>query len=121
MKIKPLLVVGVLAIASAATSTAYAHAKLEASEPKADSVATAAPKEVRLQFNETLELPFRKIKLLDEKNVAIEPSAIRLDKANPKAMIATLPPLPAGAYRVQWTTMTRDGHKVKGEFGFKVK
>jgi methionine-rich copper-binding protein CopC len=121
MNIKPLLAVGVLAIASAVTSAAYAHAKLEASEPKADSVVEQAPKEVRLQFNEPLELPFSKIKLLDQKDVAIEPAKIDLDKANPKAMIATLPPLPAGAYRVQWTTMTRDGHKVKGEFGFKVK
>ena len=121
MKIRHLFAVAALAIAGAATSTAWAHAKLEASEPKADSVLEQAPKEIRLQFNETLELPFSKIKLLDQKNLVIEPSRVDLDKANPKALIATLPVLQAGTYRVQWTTMTRDGHKAKGEFAFKVK
>lgn len=121
MKIRHSLAVGALAIASAATSSASAHAKLEASAPKADSIVQPAPKEVRLRFNELLELPFSTIKLLDQNNLAIEPVRIALDKANPNTMIATLPPLQAGAYRVQWTAMSRDGHKVKGEFGFTVK
>jgi methionine-rich copper-binding protein CopC len=121
MKMKHLLAAGALALASAAVSTVHAHARLEASEPAAASLVSTAPKEVRLQFSEILELPFSKIKLVDSRNVVIEPSRIELDKANPKAMIATVPPLQPGQYRVQWSTVTRDGHKVKGEFWFKVK
>jgi methionine-rich copper-binding protein CopC len=36
-------------------------------------------------------------------------------------MTAPLPPLPTGEYHIQWTTMTRDGHKVKGEVAFKIR
>lgn len=121
MKIRNILVTGALAIVSAATSTAYAHAKLESTEPKAHSVVEQSPKQIHLKFNETLELAFSKVKLLDQQNLVIEPLKVDLDKANPSAMIATLPRLQTGAYRVQWTTMTRDGHKVKGEFAFNVK
>jgi methionine-rich copper-binding protein CopC len=36
-------------------------------------------------------------------------------------MTAALPPLPAGEYHIRWTTMARDGHRVKGEVVFTVK
>jgi methionine-rich copper-binding protein CopC len=121
MSIKSLFAIATISIATAFSASAHAHAKLEASSPKADTLVTATPKEVRLQFNEPIELVFSKIKLLDPKGLVIEPSKIDLDKSNPKAMIATIPPLGAGSYRVQWTTVTRDGHKVKGEFSFQVK
>jgi methionine-rich copper-binding protein CopC len=121
VSIKHLVAIATVAIGTAYSASAYAHAKLEASTPKADTVVAAAPKEVRLQFNEQIELPFSKVKLLDQKGVTVEPTKLDLDKSNPKAMIATMPPLHAGSYRVQWTTVTRDGHKVKGEFSFQVK
>lgn len=108
-------------VASTMSSVAYAHAKLEASIPTANAVVAPAPKEVRLQFNEPLEMAFSKIKLIDGKGVAIQPLKVDLDKANAKVMVASLPALATGAYRVQWTTLTRDGHKVKGEFSFQVK
>ena len=100
---------------------ALAHTKLESSSPQANSVVSPAPAQVRLQFSDPLELPFSKIKLVDEQGTVVEPAKIVIDPANPKAMIATTPGLHAGAYRVQWSTVTRDGHKVKGEFGFRVK
>jgi methionine-rich copper-binding protein CopC len=121
MNIKQLTAMAAMAFATAATSSAYAHAKLEASSPKAGAITTPAPKEVRLQFNEPLELAFSKIQLVDAKGVAVGPLKQVRDKSNPKAMAAALPPLPAGEYRVQWTTLTRDGHKVKGEYSFQVK
>jgi copper resistance protein C len=121
MSIKQLVAVAAMTIATTLSSSAYAHAKLEASSPKAGTVVAATPKEVRLQFNEQVELAFSKIKLVDQKGKVIEPSKVDLDKSNSKVMIATVPPLGSGSYRVQWTTLTRDGHKVKGEFPFQVK
>jgi hypothetical protein len=120
MRIKQLTVMAAMALAAALPRGAYAHAKLEASSPKAGAIIKPAPKEVRLQFNEPLELAFSKIQLVDAKGVAIGPLKQVRDKSNPKAMAAVLPPLPPGAYRVQWTTLTRDGHKVKGEYSFQV-
>jgi hypothetical protein len=121
MSIKQLTATAAMALATAMSPSAQAHAKLEASFPKAGAITTPAPKEVRLQFNEPLELAFSKIQLVDAKGVAIGPLKQVHDKAQPKAMAASLPPLPAGEYRVQWTTLTRDGHKVKGQFSFQVK
>jgi hypothetical protein len=100
---------------------AFAHAKLESSSPQANSVVSPAPAQVRLQFSDPLELPFSKIKLVDESGAVVTPAKITADPANPKVLVAPVPALKAGAYRVQWSTVTRDGHKVKGEFSFRVK
>ncbi len=121
MSIKNLLVAAGAAIATVAAPAALAHAKLLGSQPAADSVVSPAPAQVRLRFNEPLELPFSKVKLVDEKGAVVEAAKVAADPADAKALIATTPGLHAGAYRVQWTTVTRDGHKVKGEFSFRVK
>lgn len=121
MKTKNLVVAAVAAFGCVFTSAALAHAKLEASMPQANAVVSPAPTQVRLQFNEQVELPFSKVKLVDEKGTVVEPSQKVLDAANPKVLVATVPALHSGAYRVQWSTVTRDGHKVKGEFAFRVR
>ncbi|QOL48947.1 copper homeostasis periplasmic binding protein CopC [Massilia litorea] len=121
MKTNKLAAAALATLACAFASQAWAHAKLQASTPKADSVVSAAPAQLRLQFNEPLELPFSKVKLVDDKGVELQPSKIAVDAADPKTLVGVLPALHPGAWRVQWTTVTRDGHKVKGEFGFRVK
>ena len=120
MHIKNLAVATAL-VSAIATPGALAHTKLESSMPQANSVVSPAPGQVRLQFSDPLELPFSKVKLVDERGAVIEPGKIAIDPANPKALVATTPGLHAGSYRVQWSTVTRDGHKVKGEFSFQVK
>jgi methionine-rich copper-binding protein CopC len=121
MNIKHLAAVGVTTLAAAFTPVVYAHAKLEASSPQADAVVTTAPKQVRLQFNEPLEFAFSKVRVMNQKGAAVELSRIAADQSNPNVLIASLPALQVGAYRVQWTAVTRDGHKVKGEFSFRVR
>lgn len=106
---------------TAASPAALAHARLEASFPQANSVIGPAPAQVRLQFNEPLELPFSKVKLVDEKGAVVAAPRVATEPANSKVLVASMPALHAGAYRVQWTIVTRDGHKVRGEFGFRVK
>lgn len=110
-----------LVLGFAFAPAAWAHAKLIAAEPKAEATVATAPSRIRLQFNDHVELPFSKIKLIDTREVAIEAGAVGLDPADPKTLVATVPQLPSGQYRVQWSTVTRDGHKVKGEYSFSVK
>jgi copper resistance protein C len=121
MSIKRVLAVTTFGFASAVTSSAFAHAKLQSSDPKADSTLDAAPRQVRLKFNEALEPAFSKIKLTGPRNDEIPVTATTVDKADPTVMTAPLPALAAGEYHIQWLAMTRDGHKVKGEVTFKVK
>lgn len=121
MKIKSFLAAAVAVVGLVASTAASAHAKLESSSPQANAIVSPAPSQVRLQFSEQLELPFSKVKLIDEKGAIVEPSKTTLDEANPKVLVATVPALHAGSWRVQWSTVTRDGHKVKGQFDFRVK
>jgi methionine-rich copper-binding protein CopC len=119
MKLSHLLTAAVLA--ATAASAAQAHAKLEASEPKASSELDKPPAQIRLRFNEALEPAFSKIRLIDGGNAEVRLAAIAVDKSDPKTMVATLPSLQSGQYRVQWSTVTHDGHKTRGEFSFRVR
>lgn len=122
MNLKRMLIVGALAAtAIAMTSTAQAHAKLEAAEPQPGSTLASAPAQVRLKFNETLEPAFSKIKLTDDKNAEVKVEHTLVNKADRSVMSASLPQLKSGTYHVQWTTMTRDGHKAKGQYTFQIK
>jgi methionine-rich copper-binding protein CopC len=121
MTAKNFVLVLSLAIGSLATSWSHAHAKVETAEPKADSELSEAPKEIRLHFSDTLEPAFTKIVLLDAKNVSIKLPRAVVDKSNAKTVSAQLPVLGAGQYLVRWSTMSRDSHKVKGEYRFIVK
>ena len=121
MTTKNYLAMLALVTGSLTGTLAQAHAKIEAAEPKADSALTAAPKEIRLHFNEALEPAFSKIELLDSKNVAVKLPKRTVDKADNKVMSAPLPALKAGQYLVRWSAMTHDGHKTKGDYRFQLK
>jgi methionine-rich copper-binding protein CopC len=121
MSIKRLLTLSTFALASLATSSAFAHAKLQSSDPQSGSTLETAPKQVRLKFNEALEPAFSKIKVTGPQNKEIPVTATTVDKADPTIMTAPLPSLSAGDYHIQWSTMTHDGHRAKGEVRFKVK
>lgn len=121
MHIKNLALATAVLVSTLAAPGALAHTRLESSSPQANSVVSPAPGQVRLQFSDPLELPFSKVKLVDERGAVVEPAKIAIDPANAKALVATTPGLRSGSYRVQWSTVTRDGHKVKGEFSFQVK
>lgn len=121
MNSKNLLAAVTFALAAGAGANAQAHAKLEASQPKAESDLATAPTEIRLHFNETLEPAFSKIELVDAKETKLALPRTEVDKADPKSMFTAVPALQPGAYRVRWSTMTHDGHKAKGEIAFRVK
>jgi len=121
MSIKRILALATFALASTVTSSAFAHAKLQSSDPQAGSTLGDAPKQVRLKFNEALEPAFSKIKVTGAQNNEIPVAAATVDKVDPTVMTAPLPPLSSGEYHIHWSTMTHDGHKVKGEVTFKVK
>ncbi|MGJ7917640.1 copper homeostasis periplasmic binding protein CopC [Massilia sp. LXY-6] len=121
MSIERFLAIITFALASTVSSSAFAHATLQSSDPRAGGTLDSAPKQVRLKFNEALEPAFSKIKLTGPQNKQIPVTATTVDKADPTVMTAPLPPLSAGEYHIQWATMSHDGHKVKGELTFKLK
>ncbi|GAB3458098.1 copper homeostasis periplasmic binding protein CopC [Massilia terrae] len=118
---KRLFLAGAFAAGAALATSAQAHAKLQSSDPAAGSIVATAPRQIRLKFNEAVEPAFSKIILSDDKNADIKLPHVEVDKADPSVMTATLPALGHGTFRVQWTAMTHDSHKTKGDFTFQVK
>lgn len=112
----------VAAIASIAfASPAWSHAKLSESAPAANAVLTDSPKEVRVRFTETLEGSFSGIQVTDAAGKTLTSDKAVIESGDSSAMRLSLPALKAGTYRVRWTAVTRDGHRIKGEYSFTVK
>ncbi|MEO8936227.1 MAG: copper homeostasis periplasmic binding protein CopC [Burkholderiaceae bacterium] len=103
------------------TTSAWAHASLAASEPTANAALSSAPKQVRLQFSEPLEAKFSGIEVKDAAGKVTTSEKATIDASAPSEMRLALPTLTTGAYQVRWNAVTRDGHRVKGEYGFTVK
>ena len=103
------------------TPAAWAHAALRDSDPPAGSTLAAAPKQIRLQFNEALEPAFASVRLTDPGGKEVVTEKAVVDKADGKTLVLPLPALAAGAYKARWSAMGHDGHRMKGEVGFAVK
>lgn len=121
MTIKRLFLAGAIAASATLATSAHAHAKLQSSDPAAGSILANAPTQVRLKFNEAVEPAFSKIRLNDAKNAEIPLPRAEADPRDPSVMTAALPVLRSGTYRIEWTAMSHDSHKTKGEFIFRIK
>ncbi|HEX5831022.1 MAG TPA: CopD family protein [Gemmatimonadaceae bacterium] len=98
---------------------AEAHGLLQRSVPARDARLAVAPRELRLTFNERVELAVAQLVLVgpDAREVPLGPLHHAGDSV--RTLVAdVLGPLVAGAYTVRWRTAGADGHPVNGEFGF---
>lgn len=100
--------------------TAMAHARLLTSEPAASS-AVPAPAALKLHYNEAVEAAMSKLRLTGPGGATVELGKPSVPEGDPKTLVCTLPTLPAGPYRLQWSTMGHDGHHTQGELRFTVK
>jgi copper resistance protein C len=111
-----------LAIAGAA-----AHSRLTKSDPAARAVLDAAPKELKLWFNEKVEPAFAKVWIGKEEGSCIEQKTCvaltsRGDASDPKLLIVTLPnTLPPGSVDIGYHVLSVDGHTIEGKLSFGVK
>jgi methionine-rich copper-binding protein CopC len=98
---------------------ASAHAKLTSTTPVADST-VSSPKLIQVHFNEAVEVKMSSLKLATSDGTAV--GAMAMNDAKDPATLSIMPttPLKAGAYKVTWSAVTDDGHKVQGSFSFTV-
>ena len=101
-------------------SDAHAHAFLLKSEPSVGAT-VPAPKTLRLEFSEALELAFSGIDVANGSGGAVPARNIRLEGNDHKVLLADLPPLSPGAYRVKWHVVSVDTHRTEGDSAFSVK
>lgn len=114
------------ALMAAATALALlpiaagAHAHLVAAVPAADSK-SAEVQEIRLSFSEPVEVALSTVHLeTAEERTVTEPGA-QADAHDTKVLLLHLyEKLPPGPYRVRWSVVAADGHKVSGNYSFLV-
>ena len=105
--------------ALSAATPAFAHAHLLSATPAVDSKGPA-PTALVLHFSEALEKKFSKVSIVTAAgkdvalNVAFDPKDVKAMTATPSA------PLAAGTYKVNWTAVTPDTHKLTGSYNFTV-
>ncbi|HKS06942.1 MAG TPA: copper resistance protein CopC [Gemmatimonadaceae bacterium] len=97
------------------------HLALQKSEPASKASLTQAPADLKLWFTESVELPLTKVALV-RGNDTIALAALTQAKEAKSPIVAKInAPLAAGSYKVDWRAVGKDGHAVKGTFGFDVK
>ena len=99
----------------------FAHQSLRHSVPEKDARLDTVPRELRLTFNEPVDLSLTRILVIGPAGdtVALAPLVRHADSAT-VVWTAIRSPLRAGAYRVRWITAGSDGHPTSGDFGFEI-
>jgi copper transport protein len=100
-------------------SVASAHARLERSEPKADSTLKQPPKTLELWFSEELEASMSTVTVTDQVGRRVDKNNAALSEGNKKLQVE-LEDLGTGTYTVDWKSLSTDGHTMKGKFTFTV-
>ncbi|WP_230981192.1 copper resistance CopC family protein [Gemmatimonas groenlandica] len=104
-----------------ASGAVMRHLKLVRSFPAADTVLVASPEKITIELSEAVELTGAKLTLSKEGGAPVALGSLRREPSAPKVMRADVPTtLAGGSYSVSWRTMSKDGHVVKGTFGFRV-
>ncbi len=108
----------IAATAGFVTAAAGAHAHLEKAIPAADSK-IAEVQELRLSFSEAVEPRLSSVRLeTSEERTVTEPGA-EPDPADPRVLVVRLyEKLPPGVYKVRWSVVAADGHKMSGSYSF---
>jgi methionine-rich copper-binding protein CopC len=104
----------VLAVAVPA-SPAWAHAKLQSTNPAAHASVTTAVTTVTLVFNEPVRQPNTTVTVTGPDGVSYSDGAARRVDNTVTQAVKTLP---VGAITVVWKTVSPDGDPISGTFGF---
>lgn len=96
-----------------------AHARLERSEPKANSTLKQPPKTLELWFSEELEASMSTVTVSDDTGRRVDKNNATVAEGNKKLQI-DLADLGPGTYTVDWKALSADGHTMKGKFTFTI-
>lgn len=98
-----------------------AHQVLTASDPAADSVVDALPRELRLTFYEPVRLAFTSVELSGPSGDPVPLAELRVSDDSDRVLVAEVAGASSpGVHVVAWRTAGADGHVVQGRFGFEV-
>ena len=104
----------------AGATPAAAHSLLLASTPAANAQLTASPPYVVLRFNNRIEKRLSHVRLVDERGTVATAPTARAEDQTAESLVAAVPPLTAGVWRVEWQVFSTDGHVVTGSYQFRL-
>ncbi len=96
-----------------------AHSLLLESMPAANATMATAPDHITLRFNNRIEKRLCRIRLVDGDG-ATRTLDVRVSDGRADELVASVPALGRGGYRVEWQVFSTDGHVVSGAFPFRV-
>lgn len=114
------LLVAILAMSLGFAPRASPHTVLDHASPAAGSTMHRPPTQIKLWFTERIEPAFSALQVVDVSGKRVDEGDQQYDPAYPKLLIATVPPLGPGTYRVKWRVLSRDNHVVEGDFTFAI-
>jgi copper resistance protein C len=95
---------------------AFAHSRLESTDPADGASLDDGPQQVTLTFNESLTPGFNTLTVLGPDGLRYETGDVALD--GPTVSIGVAPLGPAGRYQVGYRVISADGHPVTGSVAF---
>lgn len=95
---------------------AFAHSRLQSSDPADGSSVASAPSRVSLTFNEQMQPGFSTVTVLGPDNGRYETGEVTV--AGGTVSIAVRPLGPTGRYEIGYRVISEDGHPVTGSIGF---
>ncbi len=98
---------------------AEAHTFLVASSPAAGQRVLSSPQTLQLEFTQQVVLGGSRVELQTSAGTSVPTGALQRS-ADGTVIMATLPKLASGTYRVTWQALSEDGHISTGEFVFGV-
>lgn len=114
MKFMKLLLIAALSLAS---SLLFAHTELETAKPADGAVVHKAPAALELTFTEEVQL--LKLDVADAAGKAVA-TTFKASADSLKTFSVALPAMTPAAYKVSWTVLGKDGHRVEGSLGFTI-
>jgi methionine-rich copper-binding protein CopC len=108
------------ALGLAAAAPVAAHSLLLSSDPASDVVLKSSPAYVTLRFNNRIEKRLSRVRLVDAHGAVAAAPTARADDQPAETLVAAVPPLAPGAWRVEWQVFSADGHVVTGSYRFRL-
>ena len=98
---------------------ALAHGALRRAQPASGAHLGTVPREIRLSFNENVELAVARIQLRGPDSAEVRLGTLALAADSPRVLVAPIGgALQAGEYTVAWQVAGVDGHPVRGSYSF---
>jgi methionine-rich copper-binding protein CopC len=113
------LLAGALLLSGVGVTASLAHPILLASTPEAGSVVSRVPARIVLRFNNRVEKALCRVALVTSGGRAT-PLDVAAGEGSDAEVVAAMPAIEPGTYKVEWRALSADGHFVSGSFSFRL-